>query len=437
MPRRNAAATRRRFLAASAAIAAAPMFVPARVLGESAPSKQITCGVIGAGDRGRSHALTAMRMKQARVLAVCDTFKSKADKLKAEVDKWYENTDCAAEQDFRAMLDRKDIDAIFIASPENWHAVQGAMASKAGKAIYGEKSLTHTVDEGNRLIEIVRGNRTVFQSGTQQRSDPKFRQACELALNGYLGDITEIHVGVPGGKQQCKPGIWPVADVPADLDYDLWQGPAEVQPYREGLCAFHWYFVSRYCVGWIASWGVHHMDIALWGQPAIGRGRMRVEGNAEFFDGTADVSHSWDVTLTPDKGPRVRFVDNTKSHGQGVRFIGATGWVHVTRGGIKASDPALLKLTLKDSDTRLQVSNHHLVDFFEAIHSGKDPVAPIEACHHATTATVVADIATRLKRPVTWDWQTYDFVNDPQATAMLRRPLRTPWGSQLASVKTG
>jgi hypothetical protein len=435
MPRADLgpASTRRRFLAASSTLLAAPlapvvapMFLPARVLGQDAPSRRITLGIIGAGDRGTSHALTAMRMKQAKVLAVCDTFKSKADHLKDQVDRWCDNTDCASYQDFRPMLDRKDIDAIFIASPEHWHGVHGVMAARAGKAVYGEKALTHTVAEGQALINIVREHKTIFQAGTQQRSDPKFRHACELARNGYLGDIREVHIGVPSGKARIKPGLWPVVDPPADLDYTLWQGPADPQPYRDGLCSFQWYFVSRYCPGWIASWGVHHMDIALWGQPAIGQGTLTIEGSAQYADGTADVAHTWDFTLSPSAGPRVLFGDDTQ-RGHGVKFIGSSGWVNVTRSRITASDPALLKLTLKDSDTRLQVSDHHLLDFFNSMHTGRDPVSPIESCHHATTATIICDIAARLRRRLVWDWSTHQFQNDPQANAMLSRPLHQPW----------
>ncbi|QNN22361.1 Gfo/Idh/MocA family oxidoreductase [Planctomycetales bacterium ZRK34] len=423
----NRSTSRRSFLAGSAALTAAPMFVPSSVFGANAPSNRVTCGVIGCGARGPSHTRTLIRMKQAKVLAVSDVSLSRANALKGEVDKWHSNTDCTAHQDFRELLDRKDIDAVFIATPENWHGVMMAMASKAGKAIYGEKSLTHTVAEGRALIDVVRGNKTIFQSGTQQRSDPKFRKACELALNGYLGKVTEIHVGVPGGKTSAKPGVWPVAEPPADLNWDLWVGPAAAEPYRQDLDRFHWYFVSRYCVGWIASWGVHHMDIALWGQPSIGAGRMTVEGSAEFFDGTADDSYAWDMTLTPVNGPRVRFVDNTKGHGQGVRFIGEDSWVQVNRGKIWASDEALLKIQFKESDTRLQESIHHHADFFNSIASGQDPVAPIEACHRATTATVACDIATRLKRKLTWDWDSQQFIGDAEANALLSRPLRGPW----------
>lgn len=422
--------TRRRFIANSAALLAAPTIVPASVFGANAPSNRITCGVIGAGTRGLLHTNTLIRMDGAQLVAVCDTFQSKADKAKAIADKWYANKEKAsvtAYQDFRDVIARPDIDAVFVAAPENWHGVIGSMAAQAGKDVYGEKSLTHTISEGRDLINVVRREETVFQSGTQQRSDPKFRKACELAINGYLGEIRKVHVGVPGGAGKAKEGIWPAVPVPQDLNYDLWLGPAQTAPYLEDMCTFNWYFMSAYCAGWIVSWGVHHLDIALWGMPEFQTGRIEVGGSAEFFDASADVSYAWDVNFTTPSGLQMHFVDSAKSHGQGVRFIGDKGWVHVNRGKITASDPALLSLDFKDSDQRLQESIHHHDDFLQSVKSRKDPVAPIEACHRATTLGLIADTATRLNRKLTWDWDREQFIDDAVANSMLSRLLRSPW----------
>jgi predicted dehydrogenase len=277
------------------------------------------------------------------------------------------------------------------------------------------------------LIDVVRREKTVFQSGTQQRSDPKFRKACELAMNGYLGEVRKVHVGVPGGGDRAKPGIWPAVPPPTDLDYDLWLGPAARTPYLEDMCEFNWYFMSDYCAGWIVSWGVHHLDIGLWGMPEFGQGQIEVGGTAEFFDGSADVSYAWDVNFTTPSGVQMNFVDNAKSYKQGVRFIGDKGWVHVNRGKITASDPALLKVEFKDGAKRLQESIHHHDDFFASVVSRNNPVAPIEDCHRATAMGLIADIATRLGRKLTWDWGREKFVNDKEANRMLSRPLRKPW----------
>ncbi len=433
---RNTASTvsRRRFLGTAASAIAFPTVLPSSVFGANAPSNRIACGVIGLGARGGGHARAAMQMPQSQLIAVCDVYRSKCEKVKHAADRHYAKQrgagtykGCDMTQDFRELVARPDIDAVLIASPENWHGVQMGMAAAAGKDVYGEKSLTHTIPEGRALVDTVRRHGCVFQAGTQQRSDPKFRLACELARNGYLGKVHTVHVGVPGGKGRARPGAWPVVPVPEELDYDLWLGPAQWKPYRQGLCSYQWYFVYDYCVGWVVSWGVHHMDIAMWGMPELHQGRVEVEGTAQFFNGTADVSHSWDVTITTAGGLRLNFVDNSKGHGQGCRFIGEDGWVHVNRGRITASDPALLKTALKPGDVRLQQSRHHHQDFFESVRARRDPVATVEACHRATALTIVADIATRLRRKVVWDWDTEQFIDDVAANRMLVRTMRSPW----------
>ena len=428
----NSRLSRRRFLGATSAALAAPAIVPSSVFGADAPSNRIGVGTIGVGSRGSGHTNSALRMPGMQVLAVCDAYASKADGMKRKVEQYYAKAKgqgqykgCTSHQDFRELLARADIDAVFIASPENWHGVQMAAAARAGKDVYGEKSLTHTIPEGRALIDTVRRYGTVFQAGTQQRSDGRFRLACELARNGYLGKVTDVHVGVPGGR--AKPGVWPVVPPPKEIDYDVWLGPAQWKPYRDGLCSYQWYFVADYCVGWIASWGVHHMDIAMWGMPELHQGQVEVEGKAKFFNGTADVSYDWDTTTTTKSGLRLHFVDNRKSHGQGCRFIGDKGWVHVRRGGISASDPELLRIKMKPGDTHLQVSRDHHQDFFDRMHDRRDPVATVEACHRATALTVVADIATRLGRKVVWDWDKEQFIDDGIANRMLTRTLRAPW----------
>jgi predicted dehydrogenase len=432
---RSGRVSRRQFLAGGAAALAAPSIVSASVFGASSPSNRLNLGIIGQGGRGSHHRRALLSRDDVTLRAVCDPFQSKAAEGAKQANKAYEDRGngktCTAYQDFRELLDRDDIDGVVIASPENWHGVHASMAVRAGKDVYCEKSLTQTVDEGRALVETVRRHGAILQAGTQQRSSARFRRACELARNGKLGRLREVQVAVPGqagGWRATKEGIWPVKQPPSDLDYDLWLGPAAWKPYREDLCTFQWYFVRDYCPGWIASWGVHHMDIAMWGVPAFHEGRVKVSGTAEFFDGTADVSYAWDTLIEPEDGPRLRFV-NRRADGfhQGIRFIGDRGWVHVNRGSLQAEPSSLLDQHLAPSDERLQRSNQHHSDFLQAMRTRRDPVAPVEACHGATALTIVADIATRLGRPVTWDWAAHRCINDEPANRMLGRTMRSPW----------
>jgi hypothetical protein len=421
--------TRRKFLRTAAAAAAAPMIVPASVLGRGgavAPSDRIVVGCIGMGGRGTGHVHEISAFDEVRVVAVCDAFRSKAEGVKKWVDAKNGSNDCAAYQDFRELLARPDIDAVTIAAPEHWHAIMSVEAAKSGRDVYCEKALSLTVREGRAVCDAVRRYARVFQAGTQQRSDGRFRFACELARNGYLGKLHTVTVGVPSGRRVLN---LPAAPVPTDLNYDLWLGPSPFKPYREGQCSYNWYFLTDYCAGWIQSWGVHHMDIALWGAPSLCAGTMEVEGSAQFLnEGDADVSFGWQVAMTPPGGPVLRFHDDESSpHGHGCRFEGEGGWVHVTREGIDAQPKSLLDVALKPGEERLYRSGNHMRNFLQCIRSRRETAAPVEACHAATTATLVADIASRTGRKLTWDWRKEEFVNDEAANRMLSRSLRSPW----------
>ena len=414
--------TRRRFLAGATAAVAAPYVMPATSLGAggaTAPSERIGLGFIGMGSRGSSHVRSLAGNEQVQILAVCDANKPKADANLAKA-----GNGCKSYSDFREVLAREDIDAVVIASPENWHALMAARAAEAGKDVYCEKALSLTVKEGRQLCKTVRRYGTVFQIGTQQRSDQKFRFACELARNGYLGKLKRVEVGVPGGRALPEA---PAAPVPEGLDYDLWLGPAPFTPYNKLKCSFNWYFIFDYCAGWIQSWGVHHCDIALWGAPSLMADKLQVEGKATFpTAGIANTSITWNLQYTTPSGLVFSFTDN-KVHPQGCKFIGDKGWVHVRRGGIKAEPVSLLKTAIKPDEEHLYESSNHHGNFLGCIKTRRDPVAAVEGGHAATTITLVGDIATRLGRKLTWDWKAEKFVNDEAANRMLSRSMRTPW----------
>ncbi len=426
--------SRRQFLAGAATAMAAPYLVPASALGRNgatAPSERITLGFIGVGGRGRSHVHTFLGYPDTQVLALCDPYQSKCDEVKKEVEARYAGASksgtykgCATYSDFRELIAREDIDAVVIASPEHWHGLHGAMAAEAGKDIYGEKALTLTVSQGRALVTKVRRYARTFQVGLQQRSSRNFRFACELARNGYLGEIHTLKVGVPGGRSLDNA---PTAPVPPGLDYEMWLGPAPFTPYNDLKCTFNWYFIYDYCVGWIQSWGVHHLDIAQWGAPSLTTGRLKVKGAATFpTTGLADTSITWQVECRTQDGMLLSFSDNSH-HEQGCRFEGDKGWVHVNRGGIKAEPASLLTAAIGPHEEHLYESGNHHENFIECVRSRRDPAAPVEAGHSATTVSIVADIATRLHREVTWDWTTERFIDDEDANRMLSRPMRSPW----------
>ncbi len=425
--------TRRRFLAGAAGALTLPCILPAAVFGNSgraSPSERITIGVTGLGDRGSSHINTLLPMPDTQLLAVCDPFRSKCEQKKQQIEKHYADqggkayNGCGIYQDFRRLVMREDIDAVFIAAPEYWHGLQAAAAAENGKDIYCEKGLTLTIEQGLKLINKVRCYDRILQVGLQQRSDQNFRFACELAQNGYLGKLHTVKVGVPGGR------ALPVAqpqEPPEDIDYEMWLGPAPYTPYNRIKCTFNWYFIYDYCVGWIQSWGVHHIDIAQWGAPALTKGQLQIEGSAVFpKDGLADTSLTWNVNFRTEDGIRLNFTHNEVNE-QGCRFEGDKGWVHVNRGGIRAEPASLLKVGIKPDEIHLYESRNHHQNFLQCVRSRRRPAATVEVGHTATALTLVADIATRLGRKLIWDWQSHRFVNDEQANRMLNRAMRSPW----------
>jgi predicted dehydrogenase len=422
--------SRRHFLGRTLASAAAVTGFP-QILGAASVSanERIGFGFIGLGSRGTDHVRTLLGFDQVQVLAVCDPYRSKCENIKTVVDAHYAGKSgtydgCAIYQDFRELLARPDIDAVVIASPENWHGLHGIMAAEAGKDIYCEKALTLTIAEGRALVSAVRKNGRVFQVGMQQRSSRDFRFACELARNGYLGKIHTVNVAVPCGR--ALP-VTPATPPPPDLDYDMWLGPAQYTPHDDLKGSFNWYFITDYCAGWIQSWGVHHMDIAQWGVPSLVSGRIKARGTAAFpRDGLADTSVTWKVEYETGDNVRVIFSDETQQP-HGCRFTGDKGWVLVHREGIWAEPASLLKTVIAPEEEHLYISNDHHSNFLECIRSRRDPAASVEIGHASNSLTLVGDMATRLGRELTWDWSAERFVDADDANRMLGRSMRNPW----------
>jgi len=432
---------RRQFLKKATKIAAGaivfPYIVPSSALGKAGsvvPSERITLGSIGLGIRGTTHVRTFLPLAKAQIVAVCDLYQSRCEAAKKRVEDHYARMSgtggtykgCDTYNNFRELLAREDIEAVVIATPEHWHALTMKAAVEAGKDVYGEKALTLTVTEGRAVCNAVRRYGRVFQVGTQQRSSRDFRFTCELARNGYLGKLHTVKVGVPGGH--ALPNS-PTIPVPTGFDYDTWLGPAPVKPYNAVRCTSPegWYHIYDYCAGWIQSWGVHYIDIALWGAPKLLASPLKIKGTAVFpADGLGNTSLTWRVDFTAPDGLRLSFSDNSH-HEQGCRFEGDKGWIHVNRGGIWAEPESLLKVSIKPDEEHLYESNNHHVNFLECVRSRRDPIAAVEAGHAATTTALVADVATRLGRKLTWDWKSERFVDDEQANRMLKRAMRSPW----------
>ena len=426
---KNMQLNRRQLLSGIAGVLTFPHVVVSSALGKTgtaAPSERITMGTIGVGGRGRQILQALMGHSDCRMLAVCDVDSRRLDQGRDIVNSKYGNSDCAAYSDYRELLARDDIDALLIASPDQWHVLQSVEAARAGKDIYLEKPLGLSVAEDVALREAIKKYNRVFQFGTQQRSGRNFRFACELVRNGRIGRLRTIIAATPASRivDSYRP-----SRVPPELDYEMWIGPARWMPYTQGVVGScgNWGHISNFSLGWITTWGIHHVDIAQWGNDADRSGPVEIEGSGEFpKDGLYDCAVAWDVKLKYANGATLNFVDN-KKHRQGVLFRGDEGWVFVRRGAIEAEPKSLLTERIGPEETHLANSSDHAGNFLDCVKSRSTPVSSIDSAVHTDTLCHLSDIAMRLSRRLRWDPKSERFIDDDQANRMLCRSMRSPW----------
>jgi predicted dehydrogenase len=412
-----------------------PSFVPASALGlggHVAANERIALGSIGVGSMGRGDMKGLMRADGVQIVAVCDVFEDRREKAKEIADNQYGSRDCRMYNDFRDVLARKDIDAVCITTQDHWHALIAIAAAEAGKDIYCQKPLGMTVQECRAIRDTVRKHDCVFQTGTQQRSSHSFRFACELARNGYLGKLHTVEVAAPGPTYQRKYDKPTTPEpVPQGLDFDMYLGPAKARPYNGGLWAWpDWYLIRDFCVGFIVNWGVHHLDIANWGCPSVTSDpcELRFAGSYRE-DGLTDNINDWTGEFRYESGLRMKYSDTGNPHQQGCKFIGDEGWVHVNRNRSTFEPQSLRSVELKSDELRLDAGaiGSHYENFIQCVRSRKDPIAPVEAGHHASYLGMIAEISIRLGRKLRWDPESERFTGDDEANELLSAPMRSPW----------
>ncbi|HUT32929.1 MAG TPA: Gfo/Idh/MocA family oxidoreductase [Planctomycetota bacterium] len=440
--------TRRHFLQRSAATVGAltlPAIIPSSTLardGAAAPSERVVLGCIGLGIQGMGNMRTFRGNREVQVVAVCDVHENQRSQGKHSNDEFYGNKDCAAYRDFRELMARKDIDAVQITAPDHWHPLMALEAVRQGKHMYCEKPIGWSVRAAQALRKAVKESKVVFQFGTQQRSGGNFRRACELVRNGKIGQLKTILVGVPGSWTCLKQ---PTEPVPKELDYDLWLGPAPMAPYCYQRCRPYvagqgwsiWYCISDYCMGMIGNWGVHHLDIAQWGNGTDLGGPTEVEGTGVFpKDMLTDCATHWQVENRYANGVTLVHMDDVtarkhplqqEGHGHGVMWLGTEGWVHVDRSRMDAKDKSLLKAKPGPNEIQLFKSDNHHGNFIDAVRGRTQPAAPIDIAVCSDILCNLQEIAIRLKRKLRWDPAGEKFVNDEEANRMLDRPMRGPW----------
>ena len=441
----------RRSFIKSASVTIAPLILPSHVwAAETTPSSKLTMGFVGVGTQGRG-LLGGFLSAQTRVLAVCDVDTTRRESAKKRVDDYYEkkgdkaDSGCAAYNDFRELINRKDIDAVCIATPDHWHAIITLAALRAGKDVYCEKPLTHNIHEAVEVMRAVDANKRVLQTGSMQRSSKEFRVACELVRNGAIGKVqrVEVQFGDPGRpcdlkEEAAEPG----------LDWNMWLGPAPMRPYSSVLSprGVHsnfpdWRNYREFGGGMVTDWGAHHIDIAQWG---LG------------MDDSGPVEVLPPPTAGKKRGAKLVYANGvTVEHGNGfgVEFFGSEGVVQVNRGKFtfKRGDEMVASFTgkkgdakesetslaaevqkadrdyLKDAKTKLYVSNNHLGDFLQCVKERRKPITNEQVGGRSVICCHLMNLAYYHGQKIQWDPAKNTFAGGTGDAKWLTRDYRDPW----------
>ncbi len=434
------ALTRRGFLKRAALAGVAPLILPSAIrAAPTPPGSQITLGFIGLGIQGRGLLNGCLPRDEVRVVAVCDVDATRRASARQMVEDHYAKASskgtykgCAALGDFRELVARRDIDAVVIATPDHWHALTSIAAAKAGKDVYCEKPLSHTVREGRAMVKATRRHKRVFQVGSMQRSMAEFRAACELVRNGVIGNIKNAEVCVGGPPIPC--------DLPAEtdepgLDWNFWLGDAPMRPYNSILSPRgvyttffpDWRKYREYGSGQVGDWGAHHFDIVQW---ALG---FDASGPVEFLP-VADANAVSGVRFRYSTG-----VEVIHQPGNGVTFYGSAGKIYVNRGEFKfwlgdklmTSDVKesgqMLEEHLPANAIRLYQSSNHLTDWFKSMHTRQPPICDVEIGHRTATICHLVNQTYQHQQRLCWNPAKETFVNGTGNPKWLGQEYRKPW----------
>jgi predicted dehydrogenase len=413
-----------------------PYIVPSSVLAKSdviLPNEKITIGCIGVGWMGTSNLEGFLNEEDAQVVAVCDLDKQHLNRAKNMVNAKYKNNDCKTYHDFRDLLTRKDIDAISIGTPDHWHSIPAILAAKAGKDIYSEKPLSHTLKEGRAICDAVKYYNRIWQTGSWQRSQPNFRFACELVRNGRIGRVHTVEVGLPAGHSDFAgtKGQDAVQKPPKELDYDFWLGPSPYSPYAVSRVHKNWRWLLDQGGGQLMDWIGHHYDIAHWGLDFDRTGPVYVEGYGEYpSNGLWNTATRYRLKAKYANGLTAIYggghSDICNGRG-GTKWIGDEGWLWVDRGEIDAYPKKILNETICPDEKLLFHSPGHYRNFLDCVKSRKETLTPCETAHRSATPGHLGQIAMLLGRRINFNPKTEEILDDSTASKMLGKVMRSPW----------
>jgi predicted dehydrogenase len=425
--------SRRKFIKGAAALSAFSI-VPRFVLGGKGylpPSETINLGFIGTGKQSVGLMKNFLSTGEVQVLAACDVYGIKVQNFMHEMQAFCHEkemtpqSDCKTYLDFKEVLDRQDIDAVVIVTPDHWHGVISVKAAEKNKDIYCEKPLSLTVKEGRAMVNAARKYNRVFQTGSMQRSWHEFRQTVELIRNGYLGDIKEIKVSVGGPPKAYN---LTGQTLPDGLNWDRWLGPNDFKPYNRDLAPMledtfwaKWRDYKEFGGGGMTDWGAHMFDIVQWALDMDDSGPVEV-----IYPDGKDYKF---LTYKYENGITMTHEDFGKQNG--IRFIGSNGHLDVQRRNLETHPADLKHRQIGASEKHVYFSDNHYKDFLKAMRDRTKPVCDVEIGHRTATVCNIGNIAYQLKRSLKWNPEKEKFRRDREANELLSRPMREEWSVEI------
>lgn len=427
--------SRRSFLAGTGAALAAPLILPAsRLWGEDAPSRTVRLGHIGVGSQGSGLLRNFLSMKGVRSVAIADPFQHKREAAGQQV-KAAQGQDPDLYNDFRELLADPSIDAVVIATPDHWHVPIGLAAVRAGKDVYIEKPLGHTLEQNKAMLDACVKHDRIFQYGTQQRGQEILRRGIELVLNGTIGDIERIEIWAPGGMGG---GSLDEIAVPAGLDYDLYIGPAPMKPCTaDRITSKASWFCTDYALGFIAGWGAHPLDISIWGLDYDQQGPYRIKGTGKAAtpDALFNAISSWDVHMEFAGGIKTHFMSEDIARPivetyrknwclDGTTFFGSKGWISLSRGGVAASDREWFRIKQGEGAKRVPYKNSYYQAFVDSVRDHAPTLGPIADAVRSDAMSHLSVMAIESGEEVVWDPKAYRVVSPEKLNERMGHPVR-------------
>ncbi len=427
--------SRREFIQRSAAVAAGtfvlPQIIPSTALGmggKLSPSDRIVMGAIGTGSQGTGNLRELLKFnKQLQFVALCDVDKKHLENAKSMVDKVNGSLDCRIYGDYREFLEKEKLDAVSIALPDHWHGIIYTEAANHKLHVYGEKPICRTIKDGQTIVSAVKKNNIIWQTGSWQRSLYNFRRGAELAINGRAGKVKYVEVGLPDGGKGI--GTPPVMEIPPELNWEMWLGPALKVPYR-GVSHWDWRWILDYSGGQMTDWAGHHIDIANWGTGLEHTGPVEISGHGVYPpEGLYNAPVEYDFLCKYANGIEMRVANAARlPHKMGTTWYGDLGWIHVDRGDVlTASDPKILEEVIGENEIHLYKSDNHYQNFIDCIRSGNQAIAPVEVAYRAISVGLLGEIAMTTGQTIKWDPDKEVILDNPRASRLLSRPYRAPW----------